>query len=147
MMTSTRTTTTACLLLSLSLLAGCQNTAVTHQLKCQELAWQSWSEFLTRHHDYGLVEVVTYPRTRKLLIDGAEFLGNPNEIRLPVGPHDFTASWPNGKVSRKVYVTPAEISGETCIKYKASATSVRWGTDTPPGRVKKSKIVIKLKKP
>ncbi len=53
----------------------------------------------------GMAEVTAHPGGARLFVDGGEYLGDPAVISLPVGTHEFRATWPDGaSVTRKVFV-------------------------------------------
>ena len=91
---------------------------------------------------YGWVSVKSQPHGAKLLVNEGEILhGDSNELMLPIGVHNFTASWSDRTTTtRKVYVPQVEINYD--IDLNSNSNSITYSS-----KPKVEKSVIVLKKP
>ena len=66
---------------------------------------QHLQNLVAQYMRVGKAEVTVHPGGARLFVDDGEYLGDPAAISLPVGTHEFRATWPDGaSVTRKVFV-------------------------------------------
>ena len=96
--------------------------------------------------DLGVVDAQVSPAGATLLIDGGQYLDQPDQIVVPVGTHEFKAVWPDGKeATQKVYVGPARVTMNFNYRFGHSGGSLRAAWDSKGSEVHKT--VVQLQKP
>jgi hypothetical protein len=84
---------------------------VDRALMLQQQQAEQAALFLKSYEGIGVVEVRVTPAGASLWIDGGEYLDARDQIRLPVGPHEFKAVWPGEReAKRAVYVGQVQVS-------------------------------------
>jgi len=82
------------------------------------------------YRDTGLAALTVNPPGAKLYIDGGEYVDTKDEIMLPIGPHRFSAVWPDGaQVTREIYVVTAVTDME--LNIDLSGDNINWRTQRP----------------
>lgn len=140
-------------IVALGWVSGCQSTQErmeAHMMDVSEQQMAFLQQASAQCAGYGCVWLQSEPAGAQLLVDGAEILqGDAESLILPLGAHEFTATWPDGqKAVRKVYVPQMKLKYD--INYSVNSQSGSGGgrgSITYSGKPEVEKTVIVLAKP